>query len=508
MARPTPEKLALLRKMLAQRGIEKAATTGTVPRRTAGGDAPLSNGQTRLWFLDQFEPGSSLYNDALALTIRGIELDVDVFRRALQEVVRRHEILRTVFLTGPDGPVQRVLPVESARLGEELPLRVVDFVSDGDGTEKLKELLLEDVQRPFDLDRLPLLRSMLARTAPKEWVFSLAMHHIISDGVTYGVIYEELGALYRAYASDRDSPLEEPAVQFSDFAQWERDRVGEDEIARMLPFWTRYLGGELPALRWPAKKVRPRNEGAYYRFRFPDALYAELQAFCREGQVTSNWVLIATYLVLLHTLGEQEDIRIGTPSSTRKHGELEKMLGFFVQTVILRVDLAGNPSFRELLDRTRATALEVSKYEDVPFDRVVQAIRPRRDERLAPLIQAWIAPMKDLMPTMELPGATSSYEIVDGKIARFDLALILDEARGGVSAFFEYDTDLFDGQVVSRLADRYMRLLRQAVQHPDTTLRLFREMAGPVDGAATPPKPAMRKGLKQMKRVSRRRPAQ
>ncbi len=507
MARPTPEKLALLRKMLQEKGIQKRAGGGVIPRRpNPNADAPLSNGQTRLWFLDQFEPGSSLYNDALALTIRlepDVDFDPERFRDAFAEVVRRHDVLRTTFHTGSAGPVQRVAAPADARVGRELPFDIVDLASE-DADERLRVLLLALVREPFELDKLPLLRGLLARVDEDRWVFGLAMHHIISDGVSYGVIYAELGALYRAFAAERPSPLEEPSIQFGDFAQWEHDQLDEGAIENKLRFWKRTLGGDLPAIRWPAKDATPRHGGAYHRFRFSAALYNDLSRFCRERQVTSNWVLMAAYFALLHSLDGQTDLRIGTPSSTRKHGELERQIGFFVQTVILRVDLSGNPTFLDVLERTRATALEASEHEDAPFERIVQAVRPGRDTSAVPLIQAWIAPMKDLMDPPDLPGAACEYEIIDGKIARFDFALILDEARGGVEAFAEYDTDLFDARTAGELVERYLAILRQAVTHPDSTLTTLRTTAGKLGTASAAPQPARRAGPKSMKRARRR----
>ena len=514
MARPTPEKLALLRKMLNEKGIERQAAEGEIPRRTGDADAPLSNGQSRLWFLDQYEPGTSLYNDALALTIRlepGTDFDPERFRDAFAEVVRRHEVLRTTFHMGPAGPVQRVTPETEALIGRELPFEIIDLrAGENDDTsnaesadERLETALLALVRDPFELDRLSLHRAILACVDDDRWVFGLAMHHIISDGVSYGVIFEEIGALYRAFTAGRPSPLDECPIQFADFAQWEHDRLDEEAIRTKLGFWRRYLGGDLPSIRWPARDASPGHAGAYHRFRFSDALYADLQRFCRDHQVTSNWVLMAAYFATLFTLDGQEDIRIGTPSSTRKLAELERVIGFFVQTVILRVDLSGNPTFLEVLQRTRRAALEVSEYEDAPFERIVQAIRPGRDDGLAPLIQAWIAPMKDLMSVPDLPGASCAYEIVDGKIARFDLAIILDEARGGVEAFVEYDTALFDAETIARLTERYMTLLRRAVTHPETTLKLFRSTVDELSSAPTP-KPARRAGPKAMQRIRRR----
>jgi hypothetical protein len=496
MVRPTPKKLELLKRLLEEKGIRAAETPAGIPARGTDGDRRLSLGQERLWFLEELEPGTSLYNDALVLSIRGVELDPTVFRAALQEIVRRHTVLRATCQRGPDGPVQRVHA--TARLGHELPFEVHDLAGQPDASAQAARLFLSDTQAPFALDRLPLLRARLVRLAPGEWQFGLAMHHIISDGVSYGVVYRELGALYTAFAAGRPSPLPELPIQFSDYAAWERERITPERIEEGLAHWKRTLGGALPRLAWPARAATPRQRGAYHRFRFPDGLYAALTDFCRREHVTSNWVLLAAYLAFLHVLTGQEDLRIGNPSSTRKHKDLENLIGFFVQTVILRVDLAGNPTFRELLERTRRTALEAARHEDVPFDRIVHALRAQGNRPEAPLIQAWIAPMKDLMPVLELPGATSSYEIVDGRIARFELALILDEARGGVSAFFEYDTDLFDPEGVERFAERYMRILRQVVDHPETTLQLLRETTG-----AAPPAPGPRaRGLDSARRRS------
>jgi hypothetical protein len=473
MVRPTPKKLELLKKLLEEKGIRAAETPAGILARGTDGDRPLSLGQERLWFLDQLEPGTSLYNDALVLTIRGVELDPALVRAAMQEIVRRHSVLRATYHRGADGPVQRTH--ESARLGHELPFEVHDFTGETDARERAAGLFLADAQAPYALDRLPLVRARLARIAPGEWQLGLAMHHIVSDGVSYGVVYRELGALYRALAAGEPSPLPEPRIQFSDYAAWERERLSEERTEEGLAHWKRVLGGTLPRLAWPARAATPSHRGAYHRFRFPDALYAALTDFCRREHVTSNWVLLASYLAFLHVLTGQEDLRIGNPSSTRKHKDLEDLIGFFVQTVILRVDLSGNPTFLELLERTRRTALEGAKHEGVPYDRIVRALRSAGSREDVPLIPAWIAPMKDLMPVLELPGATSSYEIVDGRSARFELALILDEARGGVSAFFEYDTDLFDPEGVERFAERYMRILRQVVDHPETTLQLLRE---------------------------------
>jgi hypothetical protein len=502
VARPSAERLALLRKMMAQKGIEKTEQTSTIKRRAQKGDAPLAGAQARLWFLDQFEPGTALYTDSLALTIEGIALDPELFQRAFTEVVRRHEVMRSSFHTGPEGPLQRLASMEELAASGVMQIKVHQLEGIPDADARLEAILLADVQQPFEFDKLPQWRGALVQISDKRWVFGLTMNHIISDGVSYGIIYKEVGDLYRAYGAGRPSPLEELPIQFSDFAQWEHDRTPESRILELLPFWQRYLGGELPALRWPGKAGTSKHVGAYYRFKFNDSLYRKLQDFCKREQVTSNWVLMAAYFVLLNSFAGQEDLRIGTPSSIRKHSELEPLVGFFVQTVVLRLNLADNPDFMQLLKLTRETALDVQKHEDVPFERVNQTIRPRGQSAAeTPLIQAWIAPMKDLMDVMQLPGAESSYSIVDGKIARFDLALILDEARGGIQAFFEYDTALFDEQHIAQFEKQYSSILHQALEHPETKLRAFREMLVP-SASGQPQVAAVKKKIKRTQRRS------
>ncbi len=465
MTRPSPERLALLRRMLAEQGLG-APLGRSIPRRPGAGPAPVSFGQRRLWVEERLHPGTSLYNDSLCVSLAGGALDEELVERSLAEVVARHEVLRTGFEERDGEPLQVVRP--RARLA----LRRADLraLAPEARAAELERLLLEDVRAPFDLAAPPLARASLVRVADDAWELGLTMHHLVSDGVSYSILWRELGRLYAAGgAPDALEPL---PIQFADFAAWERARADEERVRAGLDFWVRALGRERPALELPLdfpRPAAPAHRGAFCRFRFPPELCAALERSCRREQGTSNQVLVAAYCALFSSLSGQTDLTIGMPSSTRRLPELEGLIGFFVQTRLLRNDLSGDPSFAELLARTRERTLAAAAWDDVPFDRVVRAIRPEGAGE-TPLIQAWIAPMKDLMPKLELAGLSSRYRIVDPRNARFDLCLILDETAAGVEAYFEYDVDLFRAATVRALAERYLALLRIVLEHPETRL--------------------------------------
>ncbi len=498
MARPSRDKLELLHKLLKEKGIDKAGAS--IPRRAGAGDAPLSVGQQRMAFVQQLEPDSSEYNDTLTVRLDGRPLEPALFRRAIAEIVRRHEVLRTAFVAVRGELVQRVLP------DLDVPLRVEDLAAlpPVEQEAALERLWEGEARAPFALERPPLLRTTLARLAADRFEFGLTMHHIVSDGVAYAIFFRELGALYEAFARGAPSPLTPLAIQFADYAAWERQAVTEAVIERKLPFWRRYLGGELPPLQLPVDRPRTgprRHRGAFLRFAWPNAPFDQLQGFCRRERVTSNWVLLAAYFALWHRFSGQEDCVIGTPSSIRGRPELEALVGFFVQTLILRLDLRGNPPFREVIKRAQKAALEVALHEEVPFDRIFQAVRPGKSAAQAPLIHAWIAPMKNLLAPIELPGATSSYRIVDPKNARFDIALIVDEAPAGCTGYWEYDVDLFDLGTVERIDRQWTLLLQHVLRQPDITLGTLRDaLRGEDQGARPAPRDPRVLDLKRAKR--------
>ncbi|MEW6074539.1 MAG: condensation domain-containing protein [Planctomycetota bacterium] len=477
MARPSARKLELLRKLMREKGLGGRPTVA-IPRRSGGGDAPLSFDQRRLWFLDRLEPETSLYNDELVLRIEGRGFDPDRLDRSLQEVVRRHEILRTTFHEVAGEPIQRVHPEL------QLPLPRLDLRDRpaAAAAEECARILLDLVRAPFHLDRLPLVRTVLLRLADEAWELGLAMHHIVSDGVSYGIVYRELGALYAAAAAGEDSPLPPLPIQYADYAAWERATITEEAIRAKLPFWRGHLAGGPDLVRLPFAKPRAghrTHRGAFHRFRIPDPLHAALAAFCRREEVTSNWVLLAGWFATLHLFTGQTDLRVGVSSSARTHTALEGLVGFFVRTLLVRGDLSGDPPFAMLVRRTRERALEASRYEDVPFDRVVRELRPPGRAGDAPIVQVWFGHMRDVIAPMPLPGLRTSYEIVDPGNARFDLCLILDETERGIECYFEYDVDLLAAATVTSMAERYADLLGLVLDHPQTRLGLLRETLAP-----------------------------
>ncbi|MEM7205305.1 MAG: condensation domain-containing protein [Planctomycetota bacterium] len=498
MTRPSNDKLKLLQKLLRDKGIEKP-TGPSIPRRDPSRDPPLSFGQQRMWFLQQLEPESSEYNDTLTVRIDGAVLDPALVQRCIAAIVDRHEILRTAFVPREGSAVQRVLP------NLDVPLRLVDLTAMAEPQQaaERQRLWLEDVRGAFVLDRPPLIRTTLLQLATDRWEFGLTMHHIASDGVAYTIFFEELGALYEAFAEGQPVPLTPLPVQFADYAAWERQTVSEEVIQRKLAFWRRYLAAPLPEVQLPGTRPRtgPRShDGAFRRFEWSPALFQQLQDFCQREGVTSHWVLLGAYFALWHRFSGQEDLLIGTPSSVRSKTELEHMIGFFVQTLIVRLDISGNPTFREILRRAQKAQMDASLHEDVPFDRIVQAIRPGRAAADAPLIQAWIAPMKKLLEPIRVAGATSSYQIVDPKNARFDIALILDETEHGCTGYWEYSVDLFDEAAVQRIDQQWIALLQQVLRHPDSTLSTIRSTVQRADPAAPAPAAGKRLDLKKIKR--------
>ena len=470
MARHSEDRLKLLQQLLASKGIQ--GERWSIPKWPGPGDPPLSRNQQRLWYLDRLEPGTSLYNDCVTVRFHG-PLDVAAFTAAFAEIVRRHASLRSSFVTVDARPVQR--------FAEELPVEVrsVDLRHLGAGAAAAAEAELRaEVRAPFDLTRPPLWRASLLRVADERWEFGLTMHHIVSDGASYGVIYAELSALYPALLAGAPSPLPELAVQIGDYAAWDDARLTEELIESKLAYWRSKLAPPLPVLALPIDNPRSgagQHRGAFHRFAVDGAVFRALGEFCRREAVTSYWVLLTCWVAVLHRLTGQEDIVVGTPSSCRTLPDLEKLVGFFIKTVVVRNDLRGNPSLRELLARTQRTALEGAEHDDAPFDRIVQEVRGDRASAKVPLLQAWFTHMRDMIPPPVLPGLSASYEIVDPKNARFELALIMDETQDGVAAYFEYDVDLFTPATIARVADEYLAVLRHVLHHPDTTLRSLRE---------------------------------
>ncbi|HEU4532743.1 MAG TPA: condensation domain-containing protein, partial [Polyangiaceae bacterium] len=350
---------------------------------------PMSFAQERLWFLGQLDPDSASYNLAAALRISG-PLDAELVEQSVAAIVRRHEALRTTFAVVEGSPSQVVREGPAPRVGR---LDLSGLPPAGREAE-LGRVLAREARRPFDLAAGPLLRTLLVRLSPGEHVLSWVVHHGVFDGLSTRLVMQEFAALYGAFAAGRPSPLVDPPLQYADFAHWQRERAQAGLFAPQLDYWVKRLSGPGGALDLPTDRPRPavqRSRGARHLFRVPGALEAELRALARRERTTLYAVLASGFKALLARYAGALDVRVGTPVTNRNRAELEGLVGCFANTVVLRTDLSGDPSFVELIARVGQTVREAQANQEVPFERVVEALRPSRDLSHAPLCQVLFA---------------------------------------------------------------------------------------------------------------------
>ncbi len=447
--------------------IEVARRAGRRPQpplrpRPPGESAPLSFAQQRLWFLDRFEPESPFYNIPAAARLSG-ELNVDALKRALREIVKRHEILRTTFQDVDGKPVATVTPEF------DVPLPVVDVSGLQEPQVEARRLAQFEAQRPFALDCGPMLRTVLFKLAPREHVVVLVMHHVASDGWSMGVFFRELMALYGAFTQGYSPALPPLPVQYGDYAAWQRNWLQDEPLEEQLAYWKSRLANAPAALELPTDRPRPPLQsvrGGTEPLRLPPVLHAKLKELCRREGCTLHMALLAVFQTLLHRYSGQEDISVGTPVAGRTRPELEGLIGFFVNTLVLRTDLSENPTFEELLERVRETALGAYAHQDVPFELVVEALQPQRDLSRTPLFQVMFILQNTPRPPADLPGLVLSPIEADSGTAKFDLTLALAETEQGLAGNLEYNTDLFDPSTARRLLSHFQNLLESAVAHP------------------------------------------
>ncbi|MCG8351746.1 MAG: amino acid adenylation domain-containing protein [Chloroflexales bacterium] len=432
---------------------------------------PASFAQQRLWFLDQFEPNSPFYNIPLAVRLTG-QLDLPSFERSLNEIVRRHETLRTTFATMEGRPVQVIAPPYAL----DLPLVDLSVLPDDQREAQALRLATEEARRPFDLARGPLLRTQLLRLTEQEHIVLLTMHHIISDGWSMGVLIGEVAAIYAAFARGYPSPLPELPIQYADFADWQRgwfedgDGDGESPLQKQLDYWKNQLRGAQATLELPADRPRPAVQiarGASESLLLPRALAESLNELSQREGATLFMTLLAAFQALLYRYSGQEDICVGTPIANRTRAEIEPLIGFFVNTLVLRGDLAGNPSFRTLLRQVREIALEAYAHQDLPFEMLVEAIQPERDMSRNPLFQVMFILQNAPVKVHRLPDMTMRMLDVDSGAATFDLTLSMAEQTHGLSASLEYNIDLFNRDTIVRMLGHLQTLLEGIVADPD-----------------------------------------
>ena len=472
---PDQRRLLLLR--LRQKS-ERAAGAGTpamagdsrriVPRRW-GSAPPLSLNQQRLWFLDQFEPGGVAYNLAVGVEVEG-RCKVLELAAAVNEIVRRHESLRTTFAADRGGaPVQRITP----RLRIAVPvvdLRPLPAPARLPEASALARIL---VLRPYDLSRGPLLRVALFRLDSERHALVVAMHHIVSDGWSLGLFIQELLGHYRAFSQGHPSPLPELPIQYADFALWQREQLQGDLLERELVFWRQRLAGVPPALDLPTDRTRPPIQGSRAGA-VPVALGARLLEEVKEvGQrqgATFFMTLLAAFQVLLGRYTGQRDFVVGTPVAGRARVEIEKLIGFFVNTLLLRADFTGTPDFREFLQRVQEMARLAYTHQDLPFEKLVEELQPERDLSRMPLAQVVFALQNTRLGPLVAPGLTFRPFPAEVATAKFDLTWLLHESAAGLGGVVEYNRDLFDTTTVQRMVGHFTALLTGITADPSAPI--------------------------------------
>ncbi len=470
--------IAALAQYLA--GIDAAAPddSSSIPRVVSSLEArkaPLSAGQRQIWFLDRLAPGNTLYNNTVALRLRG-HLDTDALTRALAEIVRRHEALRTVFHEEDGIPFQVVLPY----LALDVPVIDLSHLPAGEREAEALRLATAEARRPFDLVHGPLLRFLLIRLAPDDDVAVLTVHHIVSDGWSFEVMSRELMLLYEAFIAGRSPALPAPSIQYADFAAWQHARLAQEQesvadgreshsVAHHLAFWERKLADCPPLdLSFGRSRSPMSDEGATQFFSLPRQLTEQLRICSQRQGVTLFTVLLAGFAALLHRYTGAEDIAIGVPVAGRTRRVTRRAIGFFVNTLVVCLDLRGDPAFAELLERTRASLTEALAHQDAPFEMVVERLRPLRSADQTPLFQVMLVLQE--MPAFTLPGVTVERLAIDPGVAKFDLTLFFEKDGDNLGGWLNYRTALFDDAAIERFRQHLLTLLAGAAADPQQLL--------------------------------------
>ncbi|HEX8437261.1 amino acid adenylation domain-containing protein, partial [Archangium sp.] len=450
------------------------------PRLATGAGAPpplvarpgeepvLGFAQQRLWFLDRLQPGSAAYNVPYAVRLTGA-LDVQALERGLEELVQRHEVLRTTFEEREGQPVAHVEARARVSLGR---VELSGLATDAREAEVLQRAE-EEARRPFVLSEGPLLRTLLLRLGETEHVLLLTMHHIVTDGWSTGIFVRELAALYGAFSRGEPSPLAELPLRYADYARWQREWLRGEALEAQLTYWRRQLAGSPPVLNLPLDRPRPEVpefRAGVHRLSLSLERVESLRALAQREGGSLFMVLLAGFQALLGRWSGQEDIAVGTPVAGRTRAEVEGLVGLFVNTLVLRTEVGGAPTFRELVARVREVALGAYAHQEVPFEKLVEELRPVRELRHSPLFQVMFVLQNTPRTRLELPGLTlTGLDVLRGS-SKFDLTLSLEETETGLEGVFSYNACLFDAATVARMATELEVLLGTVVGRPDEPL--------------------------------------
>jgi amino acid adenylation domain-containing protein len=433
-----------------------------------GSELRLSFPQQRLWFLDRMEPGNPMYNISGAVRMTGT-LDQDALERSLHAIIARHDSLRTSFHESEGAPAAVVLDANDWRMN------VVSLTAlpEEERNSEMLRLCVAEAHLPFDLSHGSMLRATLIVLGPNEYVLTLVMHHIASDGWSLGVFIKELGQLYSAFHSGEAASLPSLQIQYSDYANWHRHWMESGVLEAQIPYWKKTLAAPLATLELPLDRPRPAfqtHNGRRLSFKIPVNLTDSLKQLSRQQNGTLFMTLLAAFQILLVRYSGQEDVIVGTALANRDRPELADLIGFFVNNLVLRTDLSGNPTVRECIERARQTSLDAFAHQEVPFDRLVEVLRPERSLNRSPLFQTMFIlqnwPLKDL----QLPGLLLSPVEFDVGLSRFDMNVEAIEQENTIRFFFDFNTDLFDASSIRRMQQHYQMLLTSMVENPDSRI--------------------------------------
>jgi amino acid adenylation domain-containing protein len=471
---------------LAQRvseelGAQSGVSAPPLIRASREGALPLSFAQQRLWFLEQLEPGSSVYHLPLALRLTGA-LNVEALEASLAEIVRRHEALRTVFTLEEGAPSQQITEPDFTLARGRLPGLEAVALEDPSREEQVRTWVGEEARRPFDLQRGPLFRASLLEVREGEHVLVLTMHHIVADGWSMGVLTRELSALYAAYSARQDSPLGELPLQYADYAVWQRGWLQGEVLEDQLGYWKSRLSGAPALLELPTDRPRPAVQtyrGERIRAELSAELTQGLRSLCRATDTTLFMALLGALNLLLSRYSGQDDVVVGTSIAGRTRSELEGLIGFFVNTLALRTDLSGDPSFVELLGRVREEALGAYAHQEVPFEKLVEELQPERSLSHAPIFQVMFTLQNAPRSGGGLTDLRMQAFTTEHKITKYDLGVVVSEGVSGLSLTLEYSTELFDAERMERLLGHFETLLTHAVASPESRISRLPLMSEP-----------------------------
>ncbi|MEH2037880.1 amino acid adenylation domain-containing protein [Nostoc sp.] len=449
--------------------IVQTSRTGTIP---------LSYAQQRLWYLNQLEPNNTAYNVFDAVRIIG-SLKISALEQSLNEIIRRHEILRTNFILEGGQPIQAIAP----SLNLELPIIDLSKLLDTQKEQTVQKLVNEEAQKPFKLNIDPLLRVTLLCISETEYVLLFTMHHIVSDGWSMGVLIKELVALYEAFSLTKPSPLPEMLIQYADFAIWQHQWLQEEVLEKLLTYWQQQLQN-LPTLKLATdypRPITPTYQGSAQTFRLSSILSKQIKVLSNKQGVTLFMTLQAVFATLMHYYSGQDDIVIGTDIANRSQGETEGLIGFFVNQLVLRTKFDSNPSFQEILERVRAVTLDAYAHQDLPFDKLVEAINPERNLHITPLFQVKLIFQNTPTTALNISGLTFHPLEMKTKTATFDLLFDIRDTEHGLIGLLKYSTDLFAAKTITRMLKHFETILSEIVNKPTAKINEIKEILAKAD---------------------------